>query len=745
MMSERGYSAVPFADVRITSPFWRERLETVLDRTIPSQHAKLEEFGMLKSLKLPQPPPPLRIPRNSHGLSTQIFWDSDVGKWIEAAAYALAHRRDGDIEAKIDAIVDDLARAQSPDGYLNCWYLGREPGKRWTNLRDNHELYNAGHLLEGAIAYFRATGRRKMLDVMERYVDHIDATFGRGPAQKRGYPGHQEIELALVKLYRLTGDRRRLDLAAYFIDERGHQPHYFTQEALARGDDPASYWARTYEYNQSHIPVREQTRVVGHAVRAMYMACAMADLALELGDEGLKRACEALWRDVTTAQMYVTGGLGPKETNEGFTEPYDLPNETAYAETCASVALIFWAHRMLHLDLDGRYADVMELALYNGALSGLARDGEHYFYSNPLESRGQHRRWAWHVCPCCTMNVSRLAASIAGYAISAREDGVAFHLYGGFETTAMLAGVKVALSEASAYPWSGEVRIDIAPEAPAAFDLKLRIPGWAKDATAAVNGEPIALKPINGYATIRRLWRKGDAVTLDLKMPAERLYAHPNVRMDVGRAALRRGPLIYCVEEADNPGGPVQNSGAAAISADRRRMEDGSLRRRRDPGGERQEACSRRETRRALFDRAARGPRRPTGRSSLLSLGQSRAWLDAGVDGGARGVSAPGGTAIMIRRTAPAVSQARQTTRGTTMRIATFASIGVALMLALASPPASAQSNPPPGAASAASIPRTGAGAGSNTARARHRNTLNRQRARATAEHARHVRGTTRH
>ena len=312
-------------------------------------------------------------------------------------------------------------------------------------MRDNHELYNAGHLLEGAVAYFRATGRRKLLDIMERYVDHIAATFGRGPGQKRGYPGHQEIELALVKLYRLTGDRRRLDLASYFIDERGAQPHYFTEEALARGDDPASYWAGTYEYNQSHIPVREQTRVVGHAVRAMYMASAMADLASELNDEGLKRACEALWRDVTTAQMYVTAGLGPKETNEGFTEPYDLPNETAYAETCASVALIFWAHRMLHLDLDGRYADVMELALFNGALTGLARDGTHYFYSNPLESRGQHKRWAWHVCPCCTMNVSRLVASVAGYAISARDDGVAFHFYGGFETTVTLGGVKVAL------------------------------------------------------------------------------------------------------------------------------------------------------------------------------------------------------------------------------------------------------------------------------------------------------------
>ena len=570
-MRERAYSAIPFADVRITSPFWQERLETVLKRTIPSQHAKLKEVGVLNSLKLPKPVPPLTIPRNSHNFTMQVFWDSDVGKWIEAAAYALAHQRDSDIEAKIDVIVDDLARAQSPDGYLNCWYNGREPDKRWTNLRDNHELYNAGHLLEGAIAYFRATGRRKLLDVMERYIDHIAATFGRGPGQKRGYCGHQEVELALVKLYRLTGDRRRRDLASYFIDERGAQPHYFTQEALARGEDPASFWAGTYEYNQSHIPVREQTRVVGHAVRAMYMASAMADLASELSDDGLKRACEALWRDVTTGQMYVTAGLGPKETNEGFTEPYELPNETAYAETCASVALIFWAHRMLHLDLDGRYADVMELALFNGALTGLGRDGGHYFYSNPLESRGQHKRWEWHLCPCCTMNVSRLVASVAGYAISMREDGVAFHLYGGFETTTTVAGVKVALHETSAYPWSGDVRIEIAPEAPAEFDLKLRIPGWAKEASATVSGEPVALTPTNGYATVHRLWRKGDAVTLDLKMPAERLYAHPNVRMDFGRAALRRGPLIYCVEEADNPGGPVQTLAlprAAALDAE---------------------------------------------------------------------------------------------------------------------------------------------------------------------------------
>jgi DUF1680 family protein len=284
----------------------------------------------------------------------------------------------------------------------------------------------------------------------------------------------------------------------------------------------------------------------------------MADLAFELEDEALERACEALWRDVTSAQMYVTAGLGPKESNEGFTEPYDLPNETAYAETCASVALVFWAHRMLHLDLDGRYADVMELALYNGALSGLSRDGTHYFYANPLESRGERQRWAWHLCPCCTMNVARLVASISGYAISKSEDGVAFHLYGGFEATLPLGGVDVRLRESGAYPWSGDIRIEIEPPAPASFDLKLRIPGWAKGALAQVNGEPVSLSPVRGYATIRRLWRPGDVVTLHLPLPPERLYAHPSVRMDVGRVALRRGPLIYCVEEVDNGGGPVQ-------------------------------------------------------------------------------------------------------------------------------------------------------------------------------------------
>lgn len=555
------YQAVRFVNVRLEGDFWKERLETVLARTIPSQHAKLKEYTALDMLKLPNPPPPLRFPRHANGFTVQVFWDSDIGKWIEAASYALSHRRDADIEAKIEAIIDDFERAQAPDGYLNSWYLGREPEKRWSNLRDNHELYNAGHMLEGAIAYFETTGRRRWLDVMERYVEHIRQTFGPGPNQKHGYCGHQEIEIALIKLYRLTGEKKHLDLAAYFINERGRQPHYFDierEEREKRGWEFQRYTQGTYEYSQSHKPVREQDKVVGHAVRAMYMYTAMADLAAELGDEGLKRACETLWRDVMDTKMYVTAGLGPSAHNEGFTHDFDLPNETAYAETCASVALIFWAQRMLHLGLEGKYADILELALFNGALSGLSRDGEHYFYANPLESIGLAERWDWHTCPCCTMNVSRLVASVGGYFVSTASDGLAMHLYGGISTTVSVAGTKVALKEESNYPWSGDITIRLDPEADARFDVKLRIPGWCENAALSVNGESLPAEAENGYVTINRVWTRGDVISLTLPMPPRRIYANPGVVMDAGRVALKRGPLVYCIEEADNPGGRVQ-------------------------------------------------------------------------------------------------------------------------------------------------------------------------------------------
>ncbi len=549
----RVYSSVPFQQVKITGPFWHERLETVLTRTIPSQLKMLEKSDIRGSIKLPKPVPPLTIPRMPNGFTVQVFWDSDIGKWIEAASYALSHRRDPQVEAEIDAMVEDLAKAQAEDGYLNCWYLQREPENRWTNLRDNHEMYNAGHLLEGAVAYFQATGKDRFLKVMERFCDHIAATFGPNPGQKRGYCGHQEIELALVRAWHATGQRKYLDLATYFIDERGAQPHYFDLEREARGEPAKSYGQGTYEYSQSHLPVRQQTKVVGHAVRAMYMYTAMADLAAEHGDAALKSACQALWRDVTERRMYVTGGFGPSEHNEGFTKDFDLPNDTAYAETCASVAMVFWAARMLNLDLDGQYADILERALYNNALAGLGQDGEHYFYDNKLESDGSHHRWAWHRCPCCTMNVARLVASVAGYFYALADTEIAVHLYGGATTTLPVAGGTVTLTETSDYPWDGRISIALDPKGTGPFTLSLRVPAWCQGASATLNGAPVAMTVERGYLKITRNWQPGDTVQLTLPMTPERLYAHPDVRHDAGRVALRRGPLVYCCEQHDNP------------------------------------------------------------------------------------------------------------------------------------------------------------------------------------------------
>lgn len=547
----RRYSSIPFADVKITGAFWSERLETVLTTTIPSQHAQLAKYNVLESLKLPKPVPPLTFKPHADGFSTQIFWDSDVGKWIEAASYALSHRRDPVIEAQIEAIIDDLEKAQEPDGYVNCWYLEREPQNRWTNLRDNHELYNLGHILEGAVAYLRATGKDRLMQVMERAFDHVATVFGRGPGQKRGYCGHPEVELALIKAWHATGKRKYLDLATYFVDERGQQPHYFDQERDARGEPAGKYGQGTYEYSQSHLPVRQQTKVVGHAVRAMYLYTAMADLAAEHGDTELQKVCETLWKDVTSTRMYVTGGFGPSARNEGFTQDYDLPNDTAYAETCASCAMIFWAARMLNLDLDGQYGDLLELALYNNALAGLSRDGDTYFYDNKLDSDGSHRRWDWHPCPCCTMNVARLVASVGGYAYGLGDNELAIHLYGGSETEVTLGGGKVRVAEASSYPWTGAIRVTVIPDAPRDFTLSLRIPAWCQAPKVRVAGAEVPVKTDRGYLRLTRTWKPGDVVELDLPMPGERLWPHPEIKADVGRVALRRGPLVYCFEGQD--------------------------------------------------------------------------------------------------------------------------------------------------------------------------------------------------
>ncbi|HEY1722077.1 MAG TPA: beta-L-arabinofuranosidase domain-containing protein [Magnetospirillaceae bacterium] len=552
-MNQMNFRAPSVADVRIVDDFWSPRQVATRMATVPVFYERCREAGILDHIDPDIAVKPRLALNGVHGQTAQRFWDSDVGKLVEMAGYVLVGARDPELEAKIDALVDKLGRMQQPDGYLNSWFTYQEKGKRWTNLRDDHELYSAGHLIEGAVAYFEATGKRKLLDIMCRYVDHIATVFGTGPGQKRGYCGHEEIELALVRLYHVTGKRKHLELARYFIDERGRQPHYFDEEARARDVDPAKYYFGSYEYGQAHIPVREQNKVVGHAVRAMYLYSGMADIAAEYGDLSLKAACDRLWDDLMRKRLYVTGGLGPSARNEGFTSDYDLPNETAYAETCAAVGLVFWANRMLRIDLDRRYGDAMEVALFNGALGGVSLDGSLFYYENPLASRGAHLRWKWHRCPCCPPNIGRLIASLGRYAYGVAADALAVHLYVGSDLRCTLSGTNVRIAQQTRYPWDGAVSIEVEPETPTSFGLHLRIPGWCKAPSLRVNGQQIDLGSVEkGYVRIEREWKKGDRVELDLPMIVERIHAHPDIREDAGRVALKRGPLVYCAEACDN-------------------------------------------------------------------------------------------------------------------------------------------------------------------------------------------------
>jgi DUF1680 family protein len=557
------HQPVPFTAVELTDRLWSSRQRVVRERTVPFLYRQMEKIGTFEALDVTAPPGPLAFPYRKNGTSTSVmYWDSDIAKWIESASYTLATRPDPALEARIDEVIALIAKAQRPDGYFNSFFQRREPAKCWTNLRDWHELYCAGHMIEAAVAHARATGKSNLLDIVKRQVDHIAKVLGPGPDQRHGYCGHPEIELALIKLYRLTGDRHHLDLARYFVDERGKQPHYFDAEARARDQDPADYWHKSYEHNQSHLPVRQQDRVVGHAVRAMYLYSAMADLAAELGDTALLDACRRLWAHLTSKRLYVTGGIGVSADNEGFTSDYDLPNETGYAETCASVGLVFWAHRMALVELDGRYTDVMEQALYNGALSGLSLDGERYFYENPLASRGDHHRWTWHRCPCCPPNIARLVASLGSYLYSVGPGELAVHLYAQSIARFDVAGTAVTLTQTTDYPWGGAIAMTIEPAAPTEFALRLRIPAWCRAPRLEVNGEPVDLETATarGYARVSRRWQAGDRVELTLPMLVDRVYAHPDVRADVGRVALRRGPIVYCVEAVDSPA-PVNRLG----------------------------------------------------------------------------------------------------------------------------------------------------------------------------------------
>ena len=546
---KRQLEPVPFVNVTFDDRFWAPRLEVNRTVTIPHIYRECEATGRISAFDLNfQRPVPSPI--------VLIFGDADAAKWLEAASDSLATHPDPTLEALVDQFADRIIHAQQPDGYLNTHFIVTQPDMRWRNLRDWHELYCAGHLIESAVAHYQATGQPKLLDAMCRYADYIDETFGRQPGKRRGYCGHPEIELALIKLYHATNNPRYLKLATYFIEERGTQPYYFDVEARERGEDPAQFWARTYEYCQAQAPIRVQTKVVGHAVRAMYLLSAVADLAHENDDPTLLEICERLWDNLITKRMYLTGAIGSSRQNEGFTLDYDLPDETAYAETCATIGLILWNHRLLQFTGESKYADVIERGLYNGFLSGVSLDGTRFFYVNPLASAGGHHRQSWFECPCCPPNIARTLASLGDYFYSTGINDVWVHLFAQGSVKLKVNQSDVSLRQVTEYPWDGNVKFEIGVANPQAFTLHLRVPGWCGQWLLRINGTPVPhLKPqANGYLAIDREWHPGDVVEYQMEMPIQSVWAHPTVRDMQGRIAIQRGPIVYCLESVDQRG-----------------------------------------------------------------------------------------------------------------------------------------------------------------------------------------------
>lgn len=530
--------AVPFTDVRVSDGFWAPRQEINRTATIPANFENLEAAGNLENLRL-------AARKASSGFKGPVFMDSDVYKALEAASYCLAARPDPALEKRLDEIVVVLAAAQQPDGYLNSYFTVKEPAKRWTNLRDWHELYCAGHMFEAAVAHYQATGKSTFLRIATRFADCIDAVFGP-PPKRMGYPGHPEIELALIKLWRATGNSRYFELARFFVENRGRG--FFAEEHREKGGRrDLSYW-------QDDVPIREHRNIKGHAVRAAYLMSGATDVAAVTEDAGLLRMLNRVWRNTSEKNLFLTGGIGPSAHNEGFTVDYDLPNLTAYQETCATIALAQWSHRMALLYGDGRFADVVERALYNGVLSGVSLDGRRFFYVNPLESRGGHHRSPWFSCACCPPNVARTLAALGGYAYATSDRGLWVNLYLQGSVRADLGGRRVTLNVTTEYPWDGRVLLQPALDGAAEFQLRLRLPGWCAGAGVAVNGQRVANPTVErGYAVLARTWRSGDTVELNLPMPVQRIAAHPRVKADHGLLAIQRGPIVYCIEACDQP------------------------------------------------------------------------------------------------------------------------------------------------------------------------------------------------
>ncbi|HVT12681.1 MAG TPA: beta-L-arabinofuranosidase domain-containing protein [Fimbriimonadaceae bacterium] len=549
MPFRRRMRRIPLSDIRLTDNFWMERQKALRETTIEAEYRQLVETGRLRNFEI--------AAGKAEGDFTGLYFnDSDVYKWCEAAAYALATGKSKSIEHILDEVVELIAAAQEPDGYLDTFFQIRHPNLKWRNLLAMHEMYCAGHLFEAGVALFEANGDRRLLNVAIRLADHIMSIFG--PDKRCGYCGHEEIELGLLRLADTTGEAKYREFARWMIEQRGGQPSVLGAELDDREAMTISPWLESFlrkkgvyqgEYCQDHAPIREHTEVVGHAVRAMYLYIAASEFAD--GDPALESAIEQVWHNLTRKRMYVTGGIGPSSSNEGFTGDYDLPNLSAYAETCAACGLAFWGRHLAETTGASEYADIVERAIYNGAMSGISLSGDRFFYTNPLESRGTHQRVPWFECACCPPNIARLIGSMGWYVASVSDDAFWIHIPAGFDATATINGVKVSISCLSDYPWSGKFTIAVNPEHPVDFELRLRIPDWADEVDTELPGLQEQSAWDQGYAVFSKRWHKGDTLRVDLGMEPKWMECHPLVRDNLGRVALTRGPLVYCAEEHD--------------------------------------------------------------------------------------------------------------------------------------------------------------------------------------------------
>lgn len=549
---------VPFTSVKVTDQFWGPRIQRNYKVTIPIAIKKSRETGRIKNFKVAGG-------LEEGGFSSRFrFDDSDVFKVIEGASYTLQTFPDKELEAQLDTLVHYISKAQEDDGYLYTvrTILGdsastvRKVGdERWELIREgSHELYNLGHLFEAAVAHYRATGKKDLLNVAIKAADLVDKNFG--PDKIKTAPGHQEIEIGLVKLYRVTGEEKYLDLAKFFLDQRG------------RFEDPEK---KGRKYAQDHKPVTQQEEAIGHAVRAAYMFSSMVDIAALTDAKDYEAALDKLWENVVTKKMYITGGVGARSNGEAFGENYELPNMTAYSETCASIANVFWNHRMFLLKGEAKYYDVLERTLYNGVIAGVSLTGDRFFYPNPLASKGQHKRKEWFGVACCPSNTSRFTPSVPGYVYAKQKDNIYVNLYLASEGDIQLSNQNVKLTQQTQYPWQGKVGITVEPEEPSEFSIRLRIPGWARNEavpgdlyhfkkklsttpTFKINGKKINPSIENGYAVISRQWKAGDKIKIEMPMPVRKVKANPKVEADQNKFALQRGPIVYALEGKDNNG-----------------------------------------------------------------------------------------------------------------------------------------------------------------------------------------------